>query len=65
MRPAFENMTDLVRDGAYPPVTFNDPLLKERETEIYANYQRAGRAHQAAAMISKLPEFPRMKRRLN
>lgn len=65
IRPALENMTDLVRDGECPPVTFSDPLLKERETEIYANCQRAGRAQQVAAMISNLPEFPRMKKMLD
>ena len=65
MRPALENMTTLVRDGRSPPVTFRDPSLEEWETEIYANYQRAGRAQQAAAMISKLPEFPRMKKMLD
>jgi len=65
IRPALENMTDLVRDGECPPVTFSDPSLEERETEIYANYQRAGGAQQVAAMISNLPEFPRMKKMLD
>ena len=65
MRPALESMTTLVKDGRSLPVTFSDPSLEERETEIYANYQRAGRAQQAAAMISKLPEFPRIKKMLD
>jgi predicted O-methyltransferase YrrM len=65
MRPALECMTAMVRDGQSPPVTFSDPSLKERETEIYANLQRAGRAQQVAAMISKLPEFPRMRKMLD
>ena len=65
MRPTLESMSTLVKDGQSPPVTFSDPSLEERETEIYANYQRAGRAQQTAAMISKLPEFPRMKKMLD
>ena len=65
MRPALENMTALVRDGRCPPITFSDPSLEERETEIYGNCQRAGGAQQVAAMVSKLPEFPRMKKMLD
>jgi len=65
MRPALEHMTAAVREGQCPPVQFSDPSLEERETEIYANSQRSGRAQQAAAMISKLPEFPQMKRMLD
>lgn len=65
MRPALEHMTAMVRDGESPPVTFSDPSLEERETEIYANSQRAGRAQHAAAMVSKLPEFPRMRKMLD
>ncbi|MBN2560933.1 MAG: methyltransferase [Phycisphaerae bacterium] len=65
MRPALESMTTLVREGQAPPRGFSDPSLEERETEIYANYQRAGRAQQAAAMVSKLPEFPQMTKMLD
>ncbi|MBU0719185.1 MAG: methyltransferase domain-containing protein [Planctomycetes bacterium] len=65
LRPTLESMTAMVKDGQSPPVTFSDPSLEERETEIYGNYQRAGRAQQVAAMISKLPEFPGMKKMLD
>jgi predicted O-methyltransferase YrrM len=65
IRPALESMTTLVKDGQSPPVTFSDPSLEERETEIYANYQRAGAAQQIAAMVSKLPEFGGMKKMLD
>jgi len=64
-RPALEAMTTIVRTGQSPPVTFADTSLQERETEIYANDQRAGRAQQAAAAVSTLPEFPRMRRMLD
>lgn len=65
IRPALEAMTTLVRNGQSPPVTFSDPSLQEQETEIYANYQRAGRAQQAAALVGKLPEFPGMTKMLD
>ena len=65
MRPALEHMATAVRDGRCPPVHFSDPVLEQRETEIYGNYQRAGRAQQTAAMISRLPEFARMKKMLD
>lgn len=65
MRPALESMTTLVRDGRAPSRGFSDPSLEERETEIYGNYQRAGYAQQVAAMISQLPEFPRMNKMLD
>jgi predicted O-methyltransferase YrrM len=65
VRPSLENMTTLVRDGHAPPVVFADPSLQERETEISANCQRAGRAQQAAAIVARLPEFPRMKKMLD
>lgn len=65
LRPSLENMTTLVRDGQRSPLDFSDPSLQERETEIYANYQRAGCAQQAAAIISRLPEFPHMNRMLD
>ena len=65
MRPSLENMTTLVRDGQIPSLSFSDPSLQERETEIQANYQRAGYAQQAAAIISRLPEFPHMNRMLD
>ncbi len=64
-RPALENMTALVKDGQSPPIVFSDPSLEERETEIYGNYQRAGGAQQVASMISRLPEFPRLKKMLD
>ncbi|MGB2987932.1 MAG: methyltransferase [Phycisphaerae bacterium] len=65
IRPALENMTAMVKEGRSPSVTFSDPTLEERETEIYGNYQRAGSAQHVAAMIGKLPEFPRIKKMLD
>ena len=64
-RPALEYLTPLVRDGEAPETGFRDPSLRERETEIYGNYQRAGRAQQAANLVRKLPEFPHMKKMLD
>jgi predicted O-methyltransferase YrrM len=65
MRPALESMTALVKDG--PPSSRGpmDPALRARETEIYANGQRAGPAQRAAAIVSKLPEFPHMHKMLD
>jgi predicted TPR repeat methyltransferase len=58
-------MTALVRDGKTPAEERDQPSGHARETEIYANDQRAGRAQQAAAMIRTLPEFPQMRRMLD
>ena len=65
MRPALESLTALVKGEPTPPAGPTDPSVRNRETEIYANYQRAGRAQHAAATISKLPEFPQMNRMLD
>ena len=65
MRPALESMTTLVKDGPPPPARGSHPPFRARETEIYANCQRAGRAQQTAATVSRLPEFPSMKRMLD
>ncbi len=65
MRPALESLTALVKGEPTPPAGPTDPALRDRETEIYANYQRAGRAQYAAATISRLPEFPAMTRMLD
>ena len=65
MRPALEGLTALVKDG---PPSSGDPshsIPWPQETEIRANEQRAGRAQQAAALVSRLPEFPHMKKLLD
>jgi predicted O-methyltransferase YrrM len=65
MRPALEDLTALVKDGPPPPGEPMQPSCRAQETEVYANYQRAGRAQQAAAMVSELPELSRMKKMLD
>ncbi len=65
MRPALEALTALAKEGQVASLDSSKPSSGDRETEIYANYQRAGRAQQAAAMISQLPEFPSMKKMLD
>jgi predicted O-methyltransferase YrrM len=65
MRPALDALEALAREGRAQPAASTPPSVADRETEIYANYQRAGRAQQAAAMISRLPEFRSMKRMLD
>jgi predicted O-methyltransferase YrrM len=65
MRPALEALTALAEEGQVASDDFRQTLSRGRETEIYGNYQRAGRAQQAAAMISQLPEFPGMKKMLD
>lgn len=65
MRPALEALTALAKEGQVPSDDASQSSSAARETEIYANYQRAGRAQQAAAIISQLPEFPGMKKMLD
>lgn len=65
MRPALEALTALAKEGQAASDDSSEPISGDRETAIYANYQRAGRAQQAAAMIRQLPEFPGMKKMLD
>lgn len=65
MRPALEALTALAKEGQVSSDDASQSSSTARETEIYANYQRAGRAQQAAAMISQLPEFSGMKKMLD
>jgi predicted O-methyltransferase YrrM len=65
MRPALDALTALAKEGHAAPVDSGEPSSGDRETEIYGNYQRAGRAQQAAATISQLPEFRGMKKMLD
>ncbi len=65
MQPALENMTALVKDG--PPLSGSPPhsIPWVKEAEFRANQQRAGVAQHAASMVSRLPEFPHMKKMLD
>jgi predicted O-methyltransferase YrrM len=65
LRPALEALTALAKEGHVASADSSETLTEDRETEIYGNYQRAGRAQQAAAMISQLPEFRGMKKMLD
>lgn len=65
MRPALEALSALAREGRVPPTDSSPPSSPAREAEIYGNYQRAGRAQQAAAIIRQLPEFPGMRKMLD
>lgn len=65
MRPALEALTALAKEGPVAADSSSEPSSGDRETEIYGNYQRAGRAQQAAAMISQLPEFRGMQKMLD
>ena len=65
MRPVLEGLTALVKDGPSPSGGPRHSIPWPQEAEIRANEQRAGRAQQAAALVSKLPEFPHMKKMLD
>ena len=65
MSPALEDMSSLVINGPSPRGCPMSPLARAAETEISGNYQRAGRAQQAAAIVSGLPEFASLKKMLD
>ena len=65
MQPALESMTALVKHGPTVSGRPRQSVPPAKEAEVYANCQRAGVAQRAAAMVSQLPEFPRMKRMLD
>jgi predicted O-methyltransferase YrrM len=65
MLPALDNLTALVRSGPASDVRRAHSLAPPQEAEVRANSQRSGFAQQAAAMISELPEFPRMRKMLD
>ncbi len=65
MEPGLADLAGRVRQG--PPARRRswDPAARAQETEIYAHHQLAGRAQQAAAIVSGLPEFAGMERMLD
>jgi hypothetical protein len=65
IRPGLEGMAALVKDGPPAPGRPGHSISWAREAEIQANAQRAGRAQQAAAIASELPEFPQMRTMLD
>jgi hypothetical protein len=65
MRPALEDLTALVKHGPPPSGGPGHSIPWPQEAELRANEQRAGRAQQAAALVSRLPEFPHMKKLLD
>lgn len=65
MQPALESLTSLVKDGPSSPGRPAHSVPWPKEAEIRANGQRAGVAQQAAALVSRLPEFAHMKKMLD
>jgi predicted nicotinamide N-methyase len=67
-RPVLENMTELVKNGPHSREVDNDvgsSDLWAEHARTGANYQRAGVGQLMANIISKLPEFPRLKKMLD
>ena len=60
-----ETLTELVTDGPSSGARRRHSIPWAKEAEIRANGQRAGAAQDAAAVISRLPAFPRVKRMLD
>lgn len=65
MLPPLETLTELVTNGPSSGARRRHSIPWAKEAEIRANGQRAGAAQHAAAMISRLPEFPEMKKTLD
>jgi ubiquinone/menaquinone biosynthesis C-methylase UbiE len=67
MASGLEELGALVREGPPPCASHgpDSPAALAEETELYANYQRAGRAQQAAALARALPEFAGARRMLD
>jgi hypothetical protein len=67
LQPGLEQLVPHVRIGPPPRdrAKEHDSSSLARETAIYANHQRAGRAQWAAGIVSQLPEFDPMRKMLD